>query len=272
MLILLYGSDSYRRQKELNKIVRDFREKHPQAVFEKFVFEEESENEEFLRLREFAVNQSIFSSKKLAILENVCRSEIKDIKKFLKANIENEDFTIIISEERSPVASFKFLLDKAYTVSAFDDLKGEKLRSFLKKEAEERGMVLTQRALNFLAQEFDSDTWAAVTEIDKLSLLTKSGPKEAVDIPQILEMGDYEHALDFFSFINKVGRYERISEKMEALEELFFARQEPAKIFNILAAGRYLSPALLQKLADYDIMVKSGKMDYEEVLLDLAIN
>ena len=51
MLILLYGSDSYRRQKELNKIVRDFREKHPQAVFERFVFEEEMENEEFLKLQ-----------------------------------------------------------------------------------------------------------------------------------------------------------------------------------------------------------------------------
>lgn len=272
MIILLYGPDSYRRQKELNKIVRDFRDKHPQAVFERFIFEEESEKEEFLRLQEFALNQSLFSLKKLVVLENVWRSEIKDIKKFLKANIENEDLTIIISEEKSPTASFKFLVDKAHTVTEFDDLKGEKLRSFLKKEAEARGMVLIQRALNFLVQEFDSDTWALVTEIEKLSLMTKSSSGAAIDLPQILEMGDYEHALDFFSFINKVGRYERISEKMEALEELFFARQEPAKIFNILAAGRYLSPVLLQKLADYDIMVKSGKMDYEEVLLDLAIN
>lgn len=272
MITLLYGPDSYRRQKELNKILKNFREKHPQTILERFIFEEGRENEDFLRLQEFSVSQSIFSSKKLAILENVWDTEIKEIRKFLKANIEDEDWTIVIFEEKSPPASFKFLLDKAHTVLKFDNLSGEKLKSFIKKESEERGMDLTQRALNFLEQEFDSDSWALITEIEKLSLLTKSGSKAIIDLPQILETGDYEHALDFFSFINKVGRYERISEKMEALEELFFARQEPVKIFNILAAGKYLSPALLQKLAGYDIMVKSGKIDYDEVLLDLALS
>ncbi len=61
-------------------------------------------------------------------------------------------------------------------------------------------------------------------------------------------------------------------EKIEALEELFFAREEPAKIFNILASRNYLSPEMLKKLADYDVAVKSGKMDYDEVLVDLALS
>jgi len=42
-----------------------------------------------------------------------------------------------------------------------------------------------------------------------------------------------------------------------------------AKIFNILAAQ---AGEKIPRMADYDIAVKSGKLDYEEVLLDLAIS
>lgn len=272
MIILLYGSDSYRRQKELNKIIQNFRDKHPAAAFERFNFEEGNEKEEFLRFQEFALSQSIFSPKKMAILENVWNPEIKEIKKFLKSQIASEDLIIVISEEKSPSAIFKFLLDEARLISEFVNLTSEKLRNFIKKEAEERGMNLTQRALNFLAQEFNSDTWALVTEIEKLSLIIKEGEKTAVDLPRILKIGDYQQALNFFSFINAIERYEQMPGKIKALEELFFARQEPVKIFNVLAAGRYLSPELIRELADFDVAVKSGKMDYDEVLLDLALS
>jgi len=272
MIILLYGPDSYRRQKELNKIIQNFRDKHATAAFERFNFEEGNEKEEFLRFQEFALSQSIFSAKKLAMLENAWNPEIKEIKKFLKGQITSEDLTLVISEEKSPPAIFKFLFDEAHTVSEFDNLTGEKLKIFIKKEAEERGINLSQRALIFLAQEFDSDTWALITEIEKLSLTVKSGEKAVVDLPKILEIGDYKQALDFFSFINIVERYGRMPEKIEALEELFFAREEPAKIFNILASRNYLSPEMVRKLADYDVAVKSGRMDYDEVLLELALS
>lgn len=271
MVILLYGPDSYRRQKELNKTIQNFRDKHATAAFERFDFEEGNEKEEFLRFQEFALSQSIFSAKKLAVLENTWNPEIKEIKKLLKGQVASEDLTLVISEEKSPPAIFKFLLNEAHTVFEFNNLTGEKLKIFIKKEAEEKGINLSQRALNFLAQEFDSDTWALITEIEKLSLIAKSGEKTTVDLPKILETGDYRHALNFFSFINMIERYERMPEKIEALEELFFAREEPAKIFNILASRNYLSSEMLRKLADYDVAVKSGKMDYEEALLELAL-
>ncbi len=60
-------------------------------------------------------------------------------------------------------------------------------------------------------------------------------------------------------------------QKITALERLFIGQEEPVKIFNILASQNRLPIGLIQKLADYDAMVKSGRIDYEEVLLDLAL-
>ena len=55
------------------------------------------------------------------------------------------------------------------------------------------------------------------------------------------------------------------------LEKLFISSEEPAKIFNILAGLDRLPDELIRRLADYDIAVKSGKLDYEEILLSLVL-
>ena len=56
------------------------------------------------------------------------------------------------------------------------------------------------------------------------------------------------------------------------MEKLFIAQEEPVKIFNIMASLSRLPKELLQEFADYDVKVKSGKLDYEEVLVDLALS
>ena len=61
-----------------------------------------------------------------------------------------------------------------------------------------------------------------------------------------------------------------LEERVASLEKLLFLKEEPFKIFNFLASRTYDLGAL-QKMADYDIMVKSGKIGYEEILLDLCL-
>ncbi len=61
-------------------------------------------------------------------------------------------------------------------------------------------------------------------------------------------------------------------QKIIELEKLFIADEEPIQIFNIMASLKQLPLNLIKKLADYDVMVKSGKIDYEEILVDLALS
>lgn len=267
MIIFLYGPDSYRRQKRLNKIIEEYRQKYSNFSWDYFDLENA---DELSRLKEFSAQLLIFDNKKLAVLKNAFVIDLKDLKEFLKTYLNAEDFTILISEESSPPAALNSLLKRAFSVEKFDFLKGDEWVSFIQKEAARRKISLTSQAVYFLARIFKDDNWGLVNELDKAVLLSQKGPIEPDDLKKI---GDYSReSPDIFDFINRVVRDWSLPEKIIALEKLFIADEEPVKIFNILASLKRLPKKLLQRLADYDVMVKSGKMDYEEVLLDLALS
>ena len=62
-----------------------------------------------------------------------------------------------------------------------------------------------------------------------------------------------------------------IGERLIALEKLIGERgDDPARIFNGLAY-QLKNAEEAQMYADYDIAVKAGKLEYEEVLLAIAL-
>jgi DNA polymerase III delta subunit len=155
-------------------------------------------------------------------------------------------------------------------VEKFDFLEGDEWESFIKREAVNRKIAISSQAVYFLARIFKHDSWGLVNELDKLVLLSKKGLVEPDDLKKI---GDYgRQSPDIFEFIDRVVRNWPLPEKIIALERLFISQEEPVKIFNIMASLKRLPKDLLQKLADYDVLVKSGKIDYEEILLDLALS
>jgi DNA polymerase III delta subunit len=266
MIIFLYGPDSYRRKKRLDEIVEEYKKKHSAFSREYFDLSEEGE---FEKLREFAGQMLIFDSGKLAILKNVFDCEENGVKDFLKRFIADKSVTLIISENKNAPAAFKALLSKAFLSEKFEELGGEKLRAFLKMEAESRGISLSPQAVYFLADSFKNNVQGAINEVEKAGLAFSGKP---VEISDLFKVGEYRQSPNIFSFINFISSGSSVSGKITALEEIFLSQEEPAKIFNILSAGKRLSLEMLNKLADYDIAVKSGKLEYEEVLVDLALS
>ncbi len=266
MIIFLYGSDSYRRQKKLNKILEEYSHKYSNLSCDYFDLEN---SDELSRLKEFAAQMLIFDNKKLAVLKNTYEADEEKLKEFFKQYLNSEDFTILISEDNSPPAELKFFLKKSFSTEKFKELEGEDWRFFIQKEVKERKLLLTSAAIKFLADAFVGNGWGLINELDKLVLLSKNSPIDAKDLKQI---GGYQYqSQNIFSFINAVIENWPPSQKIIMLEKLFIGQEEPVKIFNILASLKRLPNKLIQKLADYDVMVKSGKLDYEEILLDLAI-
>jgi len=267
MIIFLYGPDDYRREEKKREIIAEFEKKHSGIGHRHFDLLEEDGEEAF---REFIKNQSIFESAKLAVLEGLFEKGSKAFAGELKDLAKQKAITILISEKGKPPKDFSFLTPGAKTKKnedimsqCFDDLEGTELRKFIKIEAMERGAGLTEEAVKFLADAYRKDTWRLMTELEKLSLMVgktidkKDLEKMDIDLP--LE--------DFWGTIRGLKSY-KIGERLSTLERLFFLSEPAAKIFNLLV---YQWPEKLQTFAAYDLAVKSGKCDYEEVLLDAVL-
>jgi hypothetical protein len=83
-----------------------------------------------------------------------------------------------------------------------------------------------------------------------------------------LDVFDFEVAPNYWGLINGLKNYD-IKNRLYAFETMLAANDPPAKIFNILASQwQEKTP----HMAEYDLAVKSGKVDYEEALVDLLIS
>lgn len=268
MIIFLYGPDSYRRQKKLNEIVNEYKQKHSDISLVYFDIEEEGV---FEKLKDFTDQMSIFGNKKMAVLKNISKIEHNVIKEFLKQRFDLENLTILISESVVP-EGFENLLKKAFLIEKFDELNVEKLKFFGQKELQNRGVLISLPALDFLAQNFKGDTWGFMNELEKL-ILWKAQKNSEISLLDVKNIGDYSYeAPNIFSFINSVIRNLPLKQKIVNLEKLLLGQEEPMKVFNFMASSRYLSKDLIKKIAECDILVKSGKIDYEDVFLDIALN
>lgn len=262
MIIFLYGSDSFRRQKKLKEIIGQYEQKHLSCQY--FDFDSKLQ-EEFLKLKEFVSHYSIFEETKLGVLSNVFEGDFLENNEgafidLLKINLKNKDLTLIISSKKAPLKKFDFLLKEPVLFQEFNDLKGGELVFFIKKEAAARDLKLTPAAINFLADFFQGDNWALINELEKLSLFNRKD-FDAVDLRRKII---YYKPMEFSRFFYALNNLSLVN-----LEILFSQQEEPAKIFNFLASAA--KGQAIKKLADYDEAIKSGKMDYEEALVDLVL-
>ena len=251
MIIYLYGPDSYRRQEKLKEIVANYKKKHSTTTIDKFI------EDEFERFEDFIKNQSLFDSFKLAIIfeSAIWRTapENKNFIELLKSHLDSKNIILLISVDKKLPKEFNFLLNPSTGASvlsqSFEELKTAQVENFAKKEALRRGLKLPAQVINSLVRVNSSDLWGIINDLDKLELGGK------------LEEGLIEP--EFFSLINRVRRGD-----ITALEILLH-KQEPAMIFNIIASQA--GPDLKEKMANYDVAIKSGKLDYEEALLDVIL-
>ncbi|MBI2592686.1 MAG: hypothetical protein HYW37_00795 [Candidatus Colwellbacteria bacterium] len=257
MIIFLYGQDSYRRLKKLNDIIKTYRERHGRLSEDRFDLGAEGE---VSKLKEFMANRSLFDPAKLVVLDNISDCEDKsELKKVLKENLDSKDSTVIVSSDREPTADFKFLLKEPVKPQEFKALSGKALAVFIKNEAEEKNLALLAETTEYLIKAFEGDSWGIVTELDKLGLASGQTDKER-------KLGD-----NFYELLNKLKGSPRLEEKIVSLEMLLSGNKEdPARIFNSLSYYLTTKEAVTI-FADYDVAVKSGKLDYEEALTEFAL-
>jgi len=249
MLIYLYGADTYRRGKKLQEIVTAYSKKHggeSQGIF--YMDEKDS----LAKLSNFLESQSLFDVAKLAVVYGA-DEEPKSaalIKKFL----EDKKTTIVVLSLKKLPKEFAFLLKKPALAQEFSVLEATELYTFIKTEAKERNITLTSDILASLSNIFQSDTWGIVTELEKIAL--GGSIEQKMSTPA------------FFPLVQMLKKRSDMTTRIRALGHLL-ETEDPVAIFNITAA--IVDEDLKIVMADYDIAIKSGKLEYEEALTKLAL-
>jgi DNA polymerase-3 subunit delta len=188
MLTLLYGEDTYRSREELKKIIQA----HEKTSLNWFNFvkidAKDKEAEIFELIRQSANTTSMFSEKKLIIVENISfaeEEEQKNILEFLeKKNTEKDsETTVVFWDEKLDEKSelFKYFKNKA-KIQKFTPFKDAQLRSWAKERITSNGGKIEGQALDRLIEYVGNDLWRMTNEINKLLDYDKTIKIENVEL------------------------------------------------------------------------------------------
>ena len=268
MLIFLFGPDSYSRQQKVREYVARYRAKYTGMSLRTFSL---ADPEELSAWRDFLNAQSLFEQSRLGIvsdLDELPKQDQKEVIGLLKQQLDSKDITLIITQDKKPTKDFSFLLKAPAIPHEFEALTGVQFQQFLKTEAEKRGMKFDLESQYLLMQVYNGDNWGLVTFLDKLEFLPKKEFSKKLITPHI----DADVPLNVFSSAQTLRESKDVGTRLATLEELLSGHEEPAMIFNMCAVSPYASNGWKEAMADYDVAIKSGKLEYEEVLLDIALH
>jgi DNA polymerase III delta subunit len=276
MLIFLYGPDDYRRIQKKRELIAEFAKKRSELGLRTFDLAAPGGGwrDDF---EEFSRSQSLFEPARLAVFENAFELEApvlaKLLEPFSKAGAKSATpLTILLSERDKPVKALAFLLEKPTISQKFENLEGAEWTGFIATEAKRQGITLTPQATQFLADVYQGNSWALATELQKLNSYKKIIDKKDLDA------FDLAVAPNYWMLMNGLKSPDART-RLITLERLLATGDAPAKIFNILAASSPASDGATAsasektaRAAEFDFQIKSGKLDYEEALVDLAIS
>ncbi len=271
MIIYLYGKDSYRRNEKLRSLIGEYKEKHPQTDLFFADFGDEPGN--LPKIKEFLNQPSMFADSKVAVIKeigSVPDEDVKELLRVLKSKINEPKTFILISSGVPSKKNFSFLLEKPVKNQEFVELEGGRLNFFLSREAEKRGLVFSSEAFDFFLDYLEAQeerTWVLINALDELALARFKSP---ISLADTLALINWQREEEVYLLSRQILQARDRKRKLAFLESLFLQKEEPAYIFNSLAFQAAGENAL--KLADCDIAIKSGGMDYEEALTGFALD
>lgn len=304
MIILIYGTDSYRAGERLEELILAHKQKHASGLNlrrldAKNLLVEDLETEMF--------GISMFKEKKLIVIDNVFGAT-KFKEAFLKKaeRFSKDDNVLVFFENSAPGAKDKFvssLKEQGAKAELFEELSGAKLKTWVNKKIENTGVSASAEVVDNLIDYVGGDLWKMANEIKKLAhfVLAKNKTEITADDLEKILVPDLE--LNIFDTIDAIAKKDKKSAINLFREHLKDGAEVPYllsmvawQIRNILiaktasgygAAG--ISPfvfrkasaqaknfslddlkRIYQKIIDLDAALKVGKV-LPETALDLLI-
>ena len=261
MLIFLYGPDEYRRHEKKRELIAEFKKKRSDLGLRTFDL---ATKDWFDGFEEFSRSNPLFETAKLAVLENTFELETARLVKLLEPFAADKAITLLLSEREKPVKALGFLLEKPVISQKFENLEGAEWAAYVAVQAKKFGVKLAPTAAQFLATVYQGNSWALATELQKLGGWSRAD--RAFEKKDLDGLG-LETAPNYWMLLTGL-RSPDVRARLSTLERLFAMSDPAAKIFNILASQWKEKTA---RMAELDFAVKSGKLEYEEALVDLVL-
>jgi hypothetical protein len=205
----------------------------------------------------------MFVDSKILLVYEPQETDEKEWIETLKKEVKTEKNFLILSDSKAPGKKFQFLARSPVQAQEFNSLEGVRLEMFVKKEAIVHGLTFSPLALQFFIHSLSEGTersWRAVRELEKIKLAKFVQPVQKEDLRELLF---WRGETKLFLLGKKILASQNVGQNLGILETALF-QEESSYVFNTLGFQAVGKVALT--LADYDISVKSGKLEYEEAL------
>jgi len=168
MIIFLYGLDSFRSRQKLKEIVEHYKKIHKSGLNLRYFTGDKLNFQDF---KKEIKQTSIFKEKKLTVLFGIfSNTEFK--KRFLEEKkfwLKTEDILLFYTTEQiSEKDALLPFLKKHAKGQEFQPLEGQKLKNWVKKEFENLGAKIGERALEKIIDFVGNNLWQMENEIKKL--------------------------------------------------------------------------------------------------------
>ncbi|MEX1014496.1 MAG: hypothetical protein WDZ80_05030 [Candidatus Paceibacterota bacterium] len=268
MIIYFYGPDSYRRNKKLKEVIEAY--KKNKRNIDVLSVDLEDNPEEWIKVKDFLNQPSIFIDSKLAIIKGLNSLEEKDWIKTLKSYVENEDKVFIVgSDKKKPNRKFNFLLKDSVKSQKFEELGSVELSNLVNKLSKKYGIEFEKKAKNlFISFVISKENRHQLTENEmfKLSCLKFKKPIEIKDLNELINWRDDEK---MFKAVRSLLYTVDPETKIVLLEKLLAREDSEDYVFN--SAVYQVKGDDLMNFGELDVLRKSGKIRLEEGLLDFIL-
>jgi DNA polymerase III delta subunit len=264
MVIFLYGEDSFRRKKKYVEISSEFVKKNGNLGLSEFDEENINDFIEGIKSRSMFASVTFVGIRDID-LGSLPADKLSLLRSALMGSMDDKNVVVLISSPSLPSSADMEFLSAAPVISQeFSPLSREKLSFYITKEASRKGLNISDADAKNLMISFEGDLWAISSELDKLSSAKdRSVPSASFTGPS------------YFELLNALKSGKTVEKRLIALEIILNKlKEDPARVFNGLAYSAprdMLKEKWFELMADYDIAIKSGKMDYEEALVDFVI-
>jgi DNA polymerase-3 subunit delta len=231
MIIFLYGPDDFRAKRKLKELKDKFRREIDAGGTDLALIDGEKSALE--RINDLAGPASLFSKKRMAVIENIFSNKSStlfgELLKFLKKSGDSDNIIIFIDEifpkDKFTGAKndlFKFLCAQKY-FQEFKFLSQPELAEWVKAEAAGAGAAITSGAAGLLAA-LSENLWQIHNELKKLVAFKKSSIPAKTPAGIVIEEKDVEimtrGRLDanIFSLTDSIGAGNKAS-ALKLLEE-----------------------------------------------------
>ncbi len=270
MIVFLYGPDGHRRSEKLRAMLAEYRAKYP--MLDLLVVDLEDEPDDWARARDFLNQPSMFAEKKMLVVRGGGHVDERGWVRALKKELTNENTLVLISDGEKPLKALAFLLEpeKPSRSQEFGELESRALELFVRREAEARGVRFVPDALSFFLSYLEASPARSVRAMRELERFALAGFSKPVTRAQAEELIWWAPSEEVFRVTRRLLTSPKsVRQNLVVLENLF-AREDGARVFNSLAYAA--DGAAAERLADYDISIKSGGLEYEEALTDFVLS